>query len=254
MNSITNIGNKFQEVKHQLNIKDVATRLGSKLTQQGRNTYHGTCPTGHASQSGTSFHVDTNQQVFHCFNCGIGGDVISLVEKTKGISNWESLKWLNHEYNLKIDLGQPQHNSKPTQEQIKKQEELIKRSMILERIFEIGKEKLYTEEGKDELKYLTDDRGYDAGVLKNTEWFYLPEDHDIKTALINENSDWKVDVGKLKLQGYFGDNFRLAFPYRNSEGMITGFLKRASNPKGISVSTYDGNQHDEVRWDSTPGF
>lgn len=126
--------------------------------------------------------------------------------------------------------------------------------MILERIYEIGKEKLFTEEGKDELKYLTDVRGYDLETLKKTEWFYLPEDYDIKMELINENQDWKADVGKLKLQGHFGDNFRLAFPYRNNEGMITGFLKRATNPKGISVSTYDGKQHDEVRWDSTPGL
>ncbi len=252
MNSITNIGNKYQEVKHRLNIIDVATKLGSKLTQQGRNTYHGTCPTGHASKSGTSFHVDSNQQVFHCFNCGIGGDIFTLVEKVYNLSSWEALKWLVDEYNLKIDLGKPQHNPKPSPEEIKKKEEQIKKSMILEGIYEIGKEKLYSDESKDELKYLTEDRGYDIAVLKDTEWFYLPEDFDIKKELINENPVWKSDVGKLKLQGYFGDNFRLAFPYRNSEGLITGFLKRATDPKGISVTTFDGRQHEEVRWDSTP--
>ncbi len=94
MNSITNIGNKYQEIKHRLNIIDVATKLGSKLTHQGSNTYQGTCPTGHASQSGTSFHIDTNQQLFHCFNCAIGGDVISLVEKVKGINN--NIQLLNY--------------------------------------------------------------------------------------------------------------------------------------------------------------
>ncbi|MBK7105607.1 MAG: toprim domain-containing protein [Ignavibacteriae bacterium] len=58
----------------------------------------------------------------------------------------------------------------------------------------------------------------------------------------------------MKLQGYFGDNFRLAFPYRSSEGFITGFMKRATAPKGITVTTFDGKPHDCVRWDSTPGL
>jgi len=85
--SITNIGLKFQEVKSLVNLSDVATRLGASLTKQsGSNTYHGTCPTGHASSSGKSFHVDMNQGLCHCWNCGIGGDAISLGEIIKGLS------------------------------------------------------------------------------------------------------------------------------------------------------------------------
>ncbi|MCB9250708.1 MAG: toprim domain-containing protein [Ignavibacteriales bacterium] len=84
--------------------------------------------------------------------------------------------------------------------------------------------------------------------------FYLPKEHDIKAALTNSDPEIKESVVQLKLQGRFGDNFRLAFPYRNAEGLITGFLKRATNPKGISVTTYDNKVHDNVRWDSTPGL
>ena len=105
----TNIGQKFQEVKSLVNLSDVATRLGASLTQQsGRNSYHGTCPTGHTSSSGRSFHVDMNQGLFHCWSCEIGGDVISLVEQVKGLNKWEFLNWLVKEFNLKVDLGQPQ--------------------------------------------------------------------------------------------------------------------------------------------------
>ncbi len=36
--------------------------------------------------------------------------------------------------------------------------------------------------------------------------------------------------------------------------LITGFLKRSTNPKGETITTYDNKVHDNVRWDSTPGL
>ena len=140
----TNIGTKFQEVKNLVNLSDVATRLGASLTKQsGSNTYQGTCPTGHTSSSGKSFRVDMHQGIFYCFNCCIGGDAISLVEEVKGLTKWKSLKWLVKEFDVKIDLGQQQHSPKPTLEQIKEQQEVIARSMVFEKIYEVGKKLLY---------------------------------------------------------------------------------------------------------------
>lgn len=244
---------KFQEVKNNLNLLDVATHLGSSLTKQsGSNTYHGTCPTGHASLSGKSFHVDVNKGLCHCFNCGIGGDVISLVEEVKKISKWDSLKWLVKDFSLNIKLGEQEYYPKPTPEEIQERKEMISRSMLFEKIYESGKKLLYEADGKEALKYLTDVRGYDAQVLKNTEWFYLPEENEVKKQLISEYPEMKDAINSLKLQGHFGDNFRLAFPYRNKDGVITGFLKRATEKSGISVTTYDNKLHSDVRWDSTP--
>jgi DNA primase len=251
--SITNIGSKFQEVKNSLNLIDVATRLGASLTKQsGSNAYQGICPTGHTSSSGKSFHIDSNLEVFHCFNCGIGGDVISLVESVKGLSKWDSLKWLVNEFNLKVDLGQPQHSHKPTPEEIKEASNLRERSIIFEKIFEHGKKLLYEKEGSEALKYLTDVRGYDIGVLKNTEWFYLGKGLDAIEHIYKSFPELKTACGNTKTNGFYGDNFRLAFPYRNKDGVITGFLKRATKSKGITVTIYDGKTHSNIRWDSTP--
>ena len=97
-------------------------------------------------------------------------------------------------------------------------------------------------------------RKYDPEVIKNSDWFYLPEDYDIKKMLIDRDQDKAKDIAKLKLQGHFGDNFRLAFPYRNAEGLITGLLKRSTEPKGAKITTYDKKVHENIRWDSTPGL
>jgi len=43
------------------------------------------------------------------------------------------------------------------------------------------------------------------------------------------------------------DNFRLAFPYRDRYGKITGFLKRALSPSGVDITTSDGKEHKGVR-------
>ena len=83
-----------------------------------------------------------NLGLFKCFNCGIGGDAISLVEAAKGLSKWESLKWLNDDFQLGVDLGQPQHSPKPTPEEIQEQKETIARNIIFEKIYEIGKKML----------------------------------------------------------------------------------------------------------------
>ena len=35
--------------------------------------------------------------------------------------------------------------------------------------------------------------------------------------------------------------------------MITGLLKRSTNPKGENITTYDGKEYKDQRWDSTAG-
>ncbi len=186
MKLITKKGNIFHEVKNSLSITDVVTRLGAQLNSQSKNTLVGTCPVGHPSSSKKSFHVDNHKQLCHCFNCGMGGDVFSVVEAVKKISKWEALKWLVEEFNLKIDTSQHQHNPKLTPAEILERDELRSRSFLLEEIVERGKQLLFEDEGKDALEYLVNERKYDPEIIKKTEWFYLPEDFDVKTELIQE--------------------------------------------------------------------
>ena len=254
MNLITNKGDIFREVKSRVNIVDVAARLQLNLTKQGSDLV-GECPVGHASKSKTSFHIVTSHRepYFHCFNCGKGGDVIRLVRITKNITDIEAVNWLINEFNLDVDPKQFIHNQ-PSPEQSKEKEEQISRNAVLEKIYEICKAKLYQEEGKAALDYLVNVRGYDEETLKKTEWFYLPPISEIKKELLTKFPEMKDSLDKIKLTGHFYDNFRLAFPYRNANSYITGFMKRSTDPNGIDVKTYDGKDHSSVRWDSTPGL
>ena len=61
----------------------------------------GRCPL-HTEQT-SSFHVDTETGLWHCFGCGDGGDVYALVEKMHGLSFPEAVRWLAQRYGIPIE-------------------------------------------------------------------------------------------------------------------------------------------------------
>jgi len=75
--------NEVKEYYNQITsipIKQVAKDLiGSRITSETEGKLLCDCP-NHASTSKTSLHVDSRAGLFHCFGCGVGGDVIQFVE------------------------------------------------------------------------------------------------------------------------------------------------------------------------------
>ena len=70
-----------------------------ELRRSGRDQLRGRCPL-HGGEGRETFHVNTAEQVFHCFSCGAGGSVLDLVAKIEGcglreaaqkLSGWSSL-------------------------------------------------------------------------------------------------------------------------------------------------------------------
>lgn len=51
-----------------------------QLRHSGRDQLRGRCPL-HGGEGQETFHVNTAEQVFHCFSCGAGGSVLDLVAK-----------------------------------------------------------------------------------------------------------------------------------------------------------------------------
>ena len=53
--------------------------LGGRVVQESPNLLQCDCP-NHKSQSHRSLHVMLDKQGWYCFGCGVGGDVLQLVE------------------------------------------------------------------------------------------------------------------------------------------------------------------------------
>ena len=230
-------------------IAEVVERLGGLGLKTYGNSLQGNCPTGHESKGGHCFSINTNENYYHCFHCAIGGDVISLVKLVKQIEFLDALRWLAETF--RPDLLPNIQHSKISETEDKTN---YTQAVLYDALFQHGKELLYSDVGKDALQYLTNVRKYDIEKLKLTDWIYYPLDKHIREYLLKQFPEAKESINQLHLQGYYGDKFRLAFPYKNRRGVITGFVKRALEPTGITIETYDGKTHEGVRYDSTTGM
>ncbi len=64
----------------EVDIGEIARELlGGRVTQDARHTLCCDCPK-HSSQSHRSLHIMLDKQGWYCFGCGVGGDVLQLVE------------------------------------------------------------------------------------------------------------------------------------------------------------------------------
>jgi DNA primase len=80
----------LEEIKSKIDIIDFISGY-VQLKKAGQN-WKGLCPF-HAEKT-PSFMVNPSKQIFHCFGCGAGGDVISFVAKYENLSFGESVRLL----------------------------------------------------------------------------------------------------------------------------------------------------------------
>ena len=73
--------NFYQDLFSKLTEEKVIETLKLEMLKDG-GVWKGSCPSGkHESISGNSFHISENK--FHCWNCGIGGNLVHLIELVK---------------------------------------------------------------------------------------------------------------------------------------------------------------------------
>lgn len=80
----------IEEVKMANNIVDVVSQY-VPLKRQG-NTYFGPCP--FHKEKTPSFAVTADKQIYHCFGCGEGGNVIRFIMRVENIGFKEAIEFL----------------------------------------------------------------------------------------------------------------------------------------------------------------
>ena len=78
----------INEVRDSNDIVDVISQY-VHLKRSGRN-YFGICP--FHNEKSPSFSVSPDKQIFHCFGCGVGGNVISFISKIEGLGFKEAVE------------------------------------------------------------------------------------------------------------------------------------------------------------------
>ncbi len=103
----------IEEVRQSNDIVDIISQY-VHLTRKGRN-YFGLCP--FHNEKSPSFSVSPDRQIFHCFGCGVGGNVYTFLMKIEGITFKESLEQLAERAN--IQLPTLENNADTAKEELK---------------------------------------------------------------------------------------------------------------------------------------
>jgi len=133
----------IDQVRQASSIIEIASQY-TTLKRRGRK-WVGLCP--FHTEKTPSFTVDEEKQLYHCFGCGVGGDIFSLVMERENLTFPEALKSLAERYRVPL----PAHQ-RVRPEVLKLEEKLFK---INELALGFFKKNLFnTQEGKKALEYL----------------------------------------------------------------------------------------------------
>ncbi len=221
----------IDEVKNSNDIVDVISQYMA-LKRSGRN-YFGLCP--FHNEKSPSFSVSPDKQIFHCFGCGVGGNVIHFISKIEGIGFRESLEFLAERAGITLPVLEQDKDNKLQQ--------------LAAKVYEINKvaayfyhENLYKPTSKLAQEYVKK-RKLDNSTLKNFVIGYSGNFDELYRVLKQKGfSDSEIlssDLVNQNQNGRFIDRFRnrLMFPIQDVRGRFIAFGGRVlddSKPKYIN--------------------
>ncbi|HBM81322.1 MAG TPA: DNA primase [Clostridiaceae bacterium] len=221
---------KVEKIRESNDIVDVISDYVS-LQKKGKN-YFGLCP--FHKEKTPSFSVLQDKQIFHCFGCGAGGNVISFIMKYRNVDFIEAVKILAERANIDIYEGNDYNY------QLKKENK--------EKVYEVIKEAarfFYRNLQKDQsaLHYFKN-RGISSDIVKKFGLGYALNSWDSLNKYLTDKG-YKTDLMEKagliikKSDGKYYDRFRnrVMFPVFNVGGKIIGFGGRVlddSKPKYLN--------------------
>ena len=221
----------IDEVRQSNDIVDVISQY-VRLKRSGRN-YFGLCP--FHNEKSPSFSVSPEKQIFHCFGCGVGGNVFTFLTKIEGINFIEAVQQLAERAN--IQLPTLENNMDTAKEQLKAR--VYKVNEFTAKYYH---ENLYKPESKIAQEYIKKRRlsnetlkSFQIGFSGKFDELYRElkkqgfEDREIlESGLVNKNE-----------RGQYIDRYRnrLMFPICDVRGRVIAFGGRVlddSKPKYIN--------------------
>lgn len=212
---------KISEIRNAADIVDIVSE--SVLLKKTGKNFIGLCP--FHTEKTPSFTVSPDKQIFHCFGCGVGGNVFSYVMRQEGMPFPEAARQLARRYGIEL----PQTGNRGENQ---------RRASEKERLYAVNKQALdYFQEmllahpaGKPARDYLNA-RGIQRPTAEAFQLGYVPDGWD---HLIRHFRRLRRPLGSLEHsglmvkskrgEGYY-DRFRnrLIFPIIDPQMRILGF-------------------------------
>ena len=150
-------------VKSKNDITDV---IGSyiKLERKGYN-YWACCPFHH--EKTPSFSVNAGDRYYHCFGCGVSGDVITFIKEYENVEFMQAVRILSDRAGLEI----PVFDERESEELALKKQKKDRLRALMKDAARFYLNNLYSGNANMHLEYLTK-RGIAPSTMKNSTLIY----------------------------------------------------------------------------------
>ena len=206
----------IEQVREANDVVDVVSDY-VQLKRSGRN-FFGRCP--FHNEKTPSFSVSPDKQIYHCFGCGAGGNVINFIMEHERLDFISSVKLLADRVNIHIETDPGEPRKKDDRASIYNMHE------IACRVFERQLNDTSAKPAKD---YLLN-RGLSEETLKTFRVGFAPDNWDTVTLEVMKlglSQDVLTHSGLLMVKnggGYY-DRFRnrIMFPIMDINGKVQAF-------------------------------
>ncbi|OIP24482.1 DNA primase [bacterium CG2_30_37_16] len=209
----------LQEIKNRIDIVDFVSGYIT-VKKAGRN-FKANCP--FHQEKTPSFMVSPEKQIWHCFGCNSGGDVITFLMQIEGLSFSEAIEALAGRANVVLNKDKISPEKKGRKTNLYKINELA--CQIFEKLM------YETTWGKEALSYY-EKRGLTKATIKRFRLGVSPSGSNFLSGLLVKKgytSEALKEAGIAKIDsGRVTDIFknRLMFPILDISGKVIGFTAR----------------------------
>jgi DNA primase len=225
----------IMQVREQVDIVDLVSGYVS-LKHSGAN-HLGLCP--FHNEKTPSFNVNSTRQIFHCFGCGVGGNVFSFLMRMDGIAFPQAVRRLAEQVGIDIPKDEP------SAFELQRRQERERLNKIYEVATAFYHQLLLNDPRAAQARGYIRRRGFDSEAVRRFRLGYAPDGWD---ALAKHFKQQGVDTDQAKELGLIRsgkegrpdyDMFRqrLLFPIDDMFGHVVAFGGRVlddSLPKYIN--------------------
>ncbi len=189
-------------------------------------SYKACCP--FHDEKTPSFNVNQTKQFYHCFGCGVSGDVLKFLMDYEGLSFVEAVEALAYQLGMEV----PRERLSPEKQQAQQHQQKKKRDLfdVMYRAAKFYRHQLRDHSASEEARDYLKARGLSAEVAKMFVIGFAPPGWEALASGLQADKGLKqqlIEVGMLvqKENGRVYDRFRhrIMFPIRDGRGRVVAF-------------------------------
>ena len=208
---------KINQIVQSSNIVDI---IGEYVDlKRSGSSFKGLCP--FHNEKTPSFTVDDKKQLFHCFGCGAGGDVVSFIMQKEGLNYPQSLEFLANKAGISIDYTENPKVNKRNNELYQINKDIM--MFYYKNLLTDRKAQTYLKQ-----------RGLSSKIVNTFMLGYAKDSWNDLYDYIRSKNYKEEDIDELGLikkssKGNYYDKYRdrIIFPIINHYGKVIGFGGRA---------------------------